>query len=378
MATTRDYYDILKLDRNADADQIKRAYRKMAMKYHPDKNKDAAAESKFKEAAEAYEVISDARKRQLYDQHGHEGLRGVSGHDFSHMDAGDIFSMFGDIFGDVGDMFGFGGGRGGRGRQVQRTRGYDLETQVEITLEDVHSGIDEDVEITRQDVCETCTGTGAKPGTSPTSCVMCGGQGRVATRQAVFQMVRTCPKCRGAGKVITEVCTHCDGNGRRPVQRRIRISIPEGIQDGQMVRVSGEGEPAPTGGDRGDLYVVVRVTPHEVFTRQRENLVIQMPISFTQAVLGATVDIPTLNGTKREVEIPRGAQHGDLCRVHGAGVPKLKTDETGDLIIVLSIEIPKKISETQEQLLREFAETEEHVVPAAHRSFWDKIKNSLS
>ena len=371
MATTGDYYKILNVERGAPADQIKRAYRKMAVKYHPDKNKDAGAEAKFKEAAEAYEVLADPKKRQLYDQYGHEGLRGTSGHDFTHMDVGDIFSMFNDIF---GDSMGFGGRRGGASR---RRRGYDLETQVEISLEDVAGGVDQEVEITRQDVCGKCGGSGAKAGTKPTRCVMCGGQGKVASRQGLFQMVRTCPHCQGGGQVITEKCSTCGGEGRTPLNRKIRISIPAGIQDGQMVRVGGEGEPGPGGSDHGDLYVVVRVAPHRIFTRQADDIVLQMPVSFAQAALGATVPVPTLNGNK-EIDVPRGAQHGDLCRLNGDGLPRLRGGRRGDLVIVLAIDIPKKLSERQEQLLREFAESEEQDVTDARRSFWEKIKDSLS
>ncbi len=375
MATTRDFYEILNVGRDADASDIKRAYRKMAVKYHPDKNKEDSAEEKFREAAEAYEVLSDPKRRQLYDQYGHDGLRGTSGHDFTHMDAGDIFSMFDDIF---GGMTGFGGGgERGRGGRRRRSRGYDLETQVQITLEDVSRGVEQQVEITRQDVCQICEGSGAKPGTSSNKCVMCAGQGQVAMRQGLFQMVRPCPKCSGAGQVITDKCTNCGGSGRRPRQRKISINVPAGVQDGQMVRVSGEGEPGPTGEAYGDLYVVVRVAPHKIFNRQKNDLVLKVPVTFTQAALGATRQVPTLDGLT-DLEIERGTQHGDVLRVHGQGLPDLGSGRRGDLVVVVVIEVPQKLTDKQEELLREYAQTEDIKVSSGGRSFWEKLKESLS
>ena len=377
MATTRDYYEILNLDRDASADAIKRAYRKLAIKYHPDKNSEAGAEERFKEASEAYEVLSDANKRKLYDQFGHEGLRGTSGHDFTRMDVGDIFSIFGDIFGE--DMFG-GAMGGGGGRRRQRNRGYDLETQVQISLEDVASGSTQEVEIQRQDRCPTCEGNGARPGTQPTACVMCGGQGKVAVRQGMFQMVRPCSHCQGAGQVIAEKCEACGGQGRVPRQRKISLDIPAGVEEGQMVRVTGEGEPAPAGGrnagPNGDLYVVVRVAEHEIFRREGEHLILQLPIGFSQAALGAALDVPTLDG-EIEMQIPRGSQHGDVCKIAGEGLPRLRGGRRGDLLVVLMIEVPKKLTDRQEELLREYAETEHKDVDEG-RTLWDRIKESLS
>ena len=366
MATTRDYYETLNVDRNASADLIKRAYRKLAVKYHPDKNKEAGAEARFKEAAAAYEVLSDPQKRQLYDQYGHEGLRGTPGHDFTRMDVGDIFSMFDDIFGDTMGQ-----------RRRTRRRGYDLETQVQITLEDVVKGVEQEVQITRQDLCQDCQGSGAKAGTKPQQCVMCGGQGQVAMRQGLFQMVRTCPHCHGTGQVIGEKCTGCGGRGRMPRKRTINITIPAGIEDGQMVRVAGEGEPGPDGIQYGDLYVVVRVSEHKIFQRQGDNLVLALPISFAQAALGTNVAVPALDG-QHELQIPRGAQHGDVCQVYGAGLPHLRGGRRGDLLVELSVEIPRKLTDEQEALLVEYAKTEKGTILAARRTLWGKIKDSLS
>ncbi len=369
MATTRDYYEILNLERDARADQVKHAYRKMAVKYHPDKNKSDNAEAKFKEAAEAYEVLADPKKRQLYDQYGHEGLRDTSGHDVTHMNVGDIFN---DIFGDV---MGFGGRRGAQ--QGHPGSGDNLMMQVEISLEDVAKGVDKmEVKFTRQDVCSKCSGNGAKPGTKPASCVMCGGHGKVASRQGMFQMVRTCPRCQGSGQIIGDKCATCGGEGRTPLKRTIRISIPPGIQDGQMVRIAGEGEPGPDGTNHGYLDVEVLVASHSIFTRQGDDIVLQMPVTFAQAALGASVEVPTLNGRK-DIDVQRGSQHADVCRLTGEGLPRLRGGRRGDLLVVLKIDIPRKLTEQQEQLLREFAETEHDNVIGARRSFWEKIKETL-
>lgn len=373
MATQRDYYEVLSVERNANGDEIKRAYRKMAMKYHPDRNPDnAEAEKNFKEAAEAYEVLSDEQKRARYDQYGHAGLRGTSGHDFSHMDAGDIFSMFEDIFGG-----GFGGGRRRGGSRA--SRGYDLETQVEITLEEVATGTEREVEFTRQDLCETCEGSGAKPGSEPVDCVTCGGTGQVAQSGfgGMFRMVGACPACNGAGKVVRDKCPTCKGNGRQPKHRKLSVKIPKGIHDGQAIRVPGEGEPGSAGGPRGDLHVVVRVHEHQLFTREDDHLILRMPISFTQATLGAKVNVPTLNG-EHEITIKPGTQHGEILRINEAGLPNLRSGRRGDLAVLLLIEIPKKLSEKQQKLLREYAETEDHSVLPESKTFWDKIKTYLS
>lgn len=372
MATQRDYYEILNLERQAGADDIKRAYRKMAMKYHPDRNPgDAEAEKKFKEAAEAYEVLSDPEKRQRYDRFGHEGLRGTSGHDFSHMDVGDIFSMFEDIFG--GSL----GGRRGGGSRARR--GYDLETQVQITLLDVARGVEKEIQFTRQDLCPTCSGSGAKPGSEPLACVTCGGAGQVAQSGfgGMFRMVTTCPACGGAGKVFKDKCTDCKGQGRKPKKRVLNVKIPPGIHHGQAIRVPGEGEPGMQGGIRGDLHVVIAVAEHELFTREDDHLILRMPVSFTQAALGATVRVPTLEG-QHELTIPPGTQHGQIFRIAGKGLPNLRSGRPGDLAVLLQIEIPKKLTEKQKQLLRDFAGTENHDVMPESRGFWDKIKTYLT
>ena len=381
MPTTRDYYEVLSVERTADGEEIKRAYRRLAMKYHPDRNPgDTEAEQRFKEAAEAYEVLSDDGKRRVYDQYGHEGLKGQgsAGHDFTRMNVEDIFSMFSDIFGG-------GGGGFGNARGAQRpARGYDLETEVSITLNDVLTGCEKDVEFTRLDICATCSGSGAKPGTSPVTCNTCGGQGRVqqAGLGGMFRMVTACPACRGAGKIVKEHCADCRGKGRVPKKRSLSVRIPPGIAEGQAVRVRGEGEPPPreavpsgsADGMRGDLHVVIRVKDHDMFQREGNHLVMEMPISFTQASLGAELEVPTLDG-RETITVPRATQHDTLFRINNAGLPDLRSGRRGDLVVVTKIEIPRKITQDQEKLLREFAKTENHdVLPESH-SFWKRVKD---
>lgn len=379
MPTTRDYYEILSVERTADAEEIKRAYRRMAMKYHPDRNPgDAEAEARFKECSEAYEVLSDPKKRELYDRYGHEGLRGAgaAAHDFSRMDVSDIFSMFQDIFGG-----GFGGARSRRGP----ARGYDLETEVSVTLDEVLTGVETDVEFTRMDICETCAGSGARPGSAPVRCPTCQGQGKVQQQGlgGMFRMVTACPQCNGRGTIIKEHCPSCRGKGRVPKKRTLSVKIPAGIHHGQAVRIRGEGEPPPqeagTNGQglRGDLHVVVRIKPHKVFQRDGDNLILEMPISFSQATLGAEIEVPTLTGSTM-LTIPKGTQHGAIFRIAGEGLPNLRAPQRrGDLIVACRIEIPRKLSKKQEELLREFAKTEdERVLPESH-GFLQKIKDLL-
>lgn len=385
-STQRDYYEILSVERAADGEEIKRAYRRLAMKYHPDRNPgDAEAEVRFKECAEAYEVLSDDSKRKVYDQFGHEGLKrggGPAPHDFSRMDVQDIFSMFNDIFGGRGGGFsGFGGAGHARGGQV---RGYDLETEVEITLEDVLKGCEREVDFTRMDACDKCAGTGAKPGTKPATCPTCGGQGKVQQTGlgGMFRMVTECPACGGRGKIIKEFCEGCRGKGRIPKKRKLSVRIPPGIADGQAVRVRGEGEPPPPSvspsgeGMRGDLHVVVRIAEHERFHREGDHLVMELPISFAQATLGSEVDVPSLDGSEK-LTIPRGTQHGALFKLPGLGLPDLRGGRRGDLGVVVKVEIPKKLTHEQERLLREYAATEDRHVLPEEQGFWKNIKDKF-
>ena len=367
----RDYYEVLGVSKNASADEIKRAYRRMAMKYHPDKNPDdKEAEAKFKECAEAYEVLSDADKRRRYDQFGHEGLRGAGLHDFSRMNFEDIFSMFG--FDDF-----FSGIFGGRSRKSTRragpTRGYDLETSVVLTLNDIAQGAEKTIEFTRQDICPECNGNGSAKGTAPARCSTCGGSGQVARGGGFFQMVSTCRQCGGSGQVITNPCKKCKGTGRVPKKRTVNIKIPAGVHEGQGIRVASEGEPGRGGGPKGDLYCYVRIKPHEFLQRDGNDLIAVVPISFTQAALGATIDVPSLNGT-RGLKIPPGTQYGSVFRIKGQGLPDIRTHRTGDELVQITIETPTRLNAKQQELLREFAKTENKSVSPKSTSFFEKLK----
>jgi molecular chaperone DnaJ len=370
--TKRDYYEVLSIARTASDEEIKRSYRRLAMKYHPDRNTDNKAETEvaFKECAEAYEVLSDPEKRRRYDQFGHAGVSG--GHDFSHMDVGDIFSMFDDIFG--GALGGRAGGaaRGG-GRRSQR--GFDLETQVELTLAEVANGAEKTLEFEKQDTCDTCKGTGAKPGVAPVVCVQCGGQGRIAQQGfgGMFRMVTTCPNCRGRGTVVRESCAPCRGTGRQLRHRKVTVKIPAGVHEGQAVRIAGEGEAGENGAPPGDLHCYIAVKPHPMFSRHHNDIVCQIPISFTQAALGSKIEVPTLKG-RDELEVPAGTQHGEVFKLKGKGLPDLRTSRSGDEIVQILIEIPKKLSDRQKQLLKEFAASEDEKILPQRKSFVDKLK----
>jgi molecular chaperone DnaJ len=370
----RDYYEVLGVGKQASADEIKRAYRRMAMKYHPDKNpNDKEAEAKFKECAEAYEVLSDAEKRQRYDQFGHEGLRGTGMHDFSRMRWQDIGSIFEDMFGFddfFGDIF---GGRGRRARRAGPARGYDLETTVELTLSDVVQGSEKTIEFTRQDLCTECNGSGCEKGSKPSSCSTCGGSGQVARGGGFFQMVSSCPQCRGTGQIITKPCKKCKGTGRIPKKRVVTVKIPRGVHEGQGIRVSGEGEPGKDGGPRGDLYCYVRIKRHEFLQRDGDDLIAVVPISFTQAALGDTIDVPSLNGTK-QLKIPAGTQFGSMFRIKGQGLPDIRTGRVGDQLVQVTIETPQKLNAKQRQLLEEFAKSESKSIFPQAKEFVDKLK----
>jgi molecular chaperone DnaJ len=370
----RDYYEVLGVGKSASADDIKRAYRRMALKYHPDKNPgDKSAEAKFKECAEAYEVLGDPEKRRQYDQFGHEGLRGMGMRDFSHMRWQDIGSIFEDIFGFddfLGDIF---GARGTRTARAGPARGYDLETSVELTLNDIAAGVEKTIEFTRQDLCADCGGTGSARGSAPGRCPSCGGTGHIARGGGFFQMVSTCRQCGGTGQVITNPCKTCKGTARVPKKRIVNIKIPPGVHEGQGVRVANEGEPGRDGGPRGDLYCYVRIKTHEFLQRDGNDLVIIVPISFTQAALGATIDVPSLNGLQK-LKIPPGTQYGSIFRIKGQGLPDLRTGRTGDELVQITTETPVKLNSKQEELLREFAKTENKSVSPKSASFFEKLK----
>ncbi|MCH8966249.1 MAG: molecular chaperone DnaJ [Planctomycetes bacterium] len=366
-AGRRDYYDVLSVDRDATPEQIKKAYRRAAHKHHPDRNQgDPDAEPRFKEAAQAYEVLSDPAKRQRYDRYGHAGLSGAGIHDFSHMGVDDIFSMFTDIFG--------GGSRA-------RRRGADLQTEVELTLAEVATGAERSIEFERQDFCDECGGHGAAPGSKRVTCTTCGGYGRVEQTSgfgALFgRVVTACPNCQGRGSTITTPCEACRGSGRMIKGRIVSVKIPAGIHDGQAIRVRGEGEPGPDGSGRGDLHCYVHVKPHPFLERHENDLVCRMPVGFTQAALGATVEVPTLTG-KADLKIPAGTQHGQVFRLAGLGLPDLRSGRTGDEHVQVMVEIPKKLSKKQADLLREFARTEDRSVLPESKGFLKKMIDYVS
>jgi molecular chaperone DnaJ len=369
----RDYYEVLGVQRNAAPDEIKRAFRQAALKYHPDRNKEADAEEKFKEVSEAYEVLSDPEKRNRYDRYGHEGLTGVGMHDFSGMAVDDIFSVFSDIFGDV-----FGGGRRPRTRSE---RGIDIQTVIEVDLKEVATGVEKSLRFQRADFCDVCGGKGAEPGSAPATCRTCGGYGQVERQTSmgffVTRSVIDCPTCQGRGVVIDKPCQRCRGSGRAAKECVINVKIPAGIHAGQRIRLRGEGEPGPSGMARGDLHCVIRIRPHEFFERENDHLICRLPIAFTQAALGAQIEVPTLTGTT-PLKIPPGTQHGAVFRLPGKGLPNLRDGRRSDEIVQVMIEIPSKLSREQKELLRRFAATESKDVLPESKGFFERVKEYLT
>jgi len=350
MTTKRDYYEVLGLSRDAGESNLKAAYRKLAFKFHPDRNPgDAEAEEKFKEAAEAYDVLRDAKKRQIYDQYGHEGLEGTGFSGFGGFE--DIFSSFGSIF---EDFFGFGGS--GRTRSRAR-RGADLRYDLTLDFMEAAFGTETEIDLKKNERCPVCEGSRCEPGTRPENCSRCGGSGQISQNQGFFTVRTTCPACRGGGQSIPNPCTHCRGVGHVVVKKKVSVKIPAGVDSGSRLRLSNEGEAGGYGGQPGDLYVFIHVEPHEFFKRDETDIICQLPLSFVQATLGDTIPVPTLNGDK-ELKIPKGAQYGDLFRFHGEGIPSLRYGNRGDQIIQIVIKTPTHVNKKQERLLREVARLE--------------------
>ena len=355
----RDYYDVLGVPKNASDDDIKKAYRKLAMKFHPDRNQgDEAkkAEEKFKEAKEAYEILSEPAKRAAYDQHGHAGVdpsmggmgRGGAGPE----GFGGFAEAFGDIFGDI--FGGAGGGRRGGGQQVYR--GADLSYAMEITLEEAAQGKDTQIRIPSWDACDTCHGSGAKPGTSAKPCPTCHGAGTVHLRQGFFSIQQTCPHCHGSGKIIPDPCSACNGAGKVKRQKTLEVKIPAGINEGMRIRSAGNGEPGTNGGPPGDLYIEIRMRQHEIFERDGDDLHCTVPVGLTTAALGGTIEVPTL-GARAEIELPEGTQHGKTFRLRGKGIKGIRSSYPGDLYCHVTVETPVKITEHQRKLLKELDES---------------------
>lgn len=373
----RDYYEVLGVAKNSSPDEIKKAYHKAALKHHPDRNPgDKDAEAKFKEAAEAYAVLSDAQKRQTYDQYGPDGPQMFGGgQGFSNVE--DIFSAFSDIFGGGGGGFAdfFGGGRGG-GRQRGR-RGASLRCNITLDFVDVVEPVEKLITLRRNEPCETCHGSGAKQGTKPATCQQCGGQGVVMTSAGFFSMRSTCPRCHGRGEVISDPCPKCGGSGRTAKEREITIKIPAGIEDGMTLRVGGEGEAGEQGAPPGDLLCDVSIKPHPLFKRAGADVYLVLPIGFAQAALGAAIEVPTLRG-RAELKIGRGTQSGQVLRMRGEGFPKLDGYGKGDQLVEIAIEVPQKLTKDQEKMLRDFALTEEQNISPERKSFLDKVKKMFS
>jgi molecular chaperone DnaJ len=361
----KDYYEVLGVARGADASELKRAYRKLAMEHHPDRNPgNHQAEASFKEASEAYQVLSDPEKRQMYDRFGHSGP-GRMGQGFG--DVGDIFSAFGDIFGDIF------GGRAGGGRRGPG-RGADLETSVVITLLEASTGVKKDVPVARRVPCGTCKGSGAAAGSQPETCQQCGGRGQVMHSQGFLMIQTTCPVCRGEGQVIRKPCGTCEGSGFERQEETLQVTIPAGVEDGSTLRLAGRGEAAPRGGQPGNLYVVLRVEEDERFERDGSDLHTEIPVSFPQLALGAKVQVPTLTG-EAELEVRAGSQPGDTLSLRGKGMPSLEGRGHGDIVAHLKLVVPKSLSSDEEKALRAYAEAGgDKVAPEKHGIFSRKKK----
>ncbi len=374
----RDYYEVLEIGREATDTDIKKAYRKLAKQYHPDVNpEDKSAEAKFKEVNEAYEVLSDPQKKVRYDQYGHAG---VDPNSFGGAGAG-----FGDFdFGGIGDIFesffgGGGFGRSSRGRSGPQ-RGADIKYSMQLTFEEAAFGVQKEISISRHENCSNCSGTGAKPGTSPETCKHCNGTGQVQYKQSTpfgqFVNVKTCDVCRGEGKIITNPCPDCNGKGKVKKTVKRTIDIPAGIDDGQTISMRGEGEPGSKGGPAGDVYITVAVKPHAIFKRQGNDVVCEMPITFVQAALGAELEVPTLDG-KVKYSIPEGTQTGSIFRLKSKGIPYLRGNGRGDQYVKVEIDVPKKLNDKQKELLKQFAEISGDDVYEQRKGFFDKMKDAL-
>ena len=371
MATKRDYYEVLSVTKTATGEEIKRSYRKLAMEFHPDRNPgDAEAEAKFKEGAEAYDVLSDPAKKERYDRYGHAGLSDMGGGaGFSSMN--DIFDLFGDILGGFG--MGAGGGRG----QQRRAQGQDLQIDVELDLFEAFKGTTKTIEFNRAEVCGECNGSRMKKGSRPAKCNRCGGRGAVVTRQGFFQIQVACPSCGGRGEIITDPCSKCDGQGQVLTKGKLDVNIPPGVDSGSRIRLQGEGEVTEINGPRGDLYCRVRVKAHNVFQRDGNDLLCEIPITFSQASLGGELEVPTLTGAS-SLTLPKGTNHGDVFRLRHKGMPDVRGRGHGDLLIRTLIDIPKKLTKRQEELLRELAEIDQKHVSTARKGFFDKVKEWLT
>ncbi len=368
MAEKRDYYEVLGVGRSATGKEIADAYRKLAIRYHPDKNPgDDEVIVRFKEAAEAFEVLNDAKRRERYDRYGHAGVDGPGGGSPHFQDVNDIFAAFGDIFGEgvFGDLFGRRGGRA--------TKGGDVRCDLTLDLVEAARGVTRTLQFERHERCDQCEGSGARPGTERQKCRYCGGRGQIVQSSGIFRVQTTCPSCQGAGSTIEHPCGGCHGAGY--VLRKVRreVQIPGGIDDSMRVRLPGEGEPSPNGGPRGDCYVCVTVKDHPLFVRDGQNLIVRAPIGYAQAALGCTLEVPTLEG-REELTIPAGTQSGEVLKLRGRGIPHPRGRHVGDLLVQVVIDVPKHLTARQKELLRELAELEHKHVTPPRKSFFEKVR----
>ena len=367
----RDYYDVLGVNKDASADQIKSAYRKLAVKYHPDKNKDdKTAEDKFKEASEAYHVLSNSERKQNYDNFGHAAFENGGGGrgGFGNFDFSSSFSdIFEDFFGE-----GFGGGR--RSRR-SNNRGSDLRYDLSISLEEAYSGKKQDIKFSTSERCDTCSGSGSKPGHNAGSCSMCGGHGQVRSSQGFFTVQQTCPQCAGSGEMITHPCSSCSGQGKKQASKRLSVTIPKGVDDGTRIRLAGKGEAGSRGASNGDLYLFINVERHDLFKRSDVNLFFEFPISITDAALGTTIEIPTIDGGKAKIKIPDGTQNGKQFRLKGKGLPFMRRGDYGDLYVQVKTEVPVYLNKQQKELLQKFRDIENEKSNPSIKKFFQKAKN---
>lgn len=381
MSKKRDYYEILGVAKNVSGEELKKAYRKLAVKLHPDKNPgDKHAEDNFKELGEAYEALSDPDKRAAYDRYGHAafaqggGARGGGGGFHDPMDIfRDVFGGGGGGVGNIFEQFFGGGGGGGRDDRESRQRGSDLRYDMQITLEEAAFGAEKEIEVSKPSACGSCSGTGAEKGSRVVTCSTCGGRGQVVTSRGFFQVAQTCPRCRGTGQTVEKPCVECRGEGRMEQSTRIKLKIPPGIEDGSRLRSTGNGEAGIRGGQGGDLYVVIHIKEHEVFEREESNLFCDLPISFAMATLGGEISVRTLHG-EATLKIPAGTQSGTTFKLRGKGMPELQGGDTGDLNVRTVIAVPKKLTSEQRHKLQEFADLLGHEVPPPHKSFFERAR----
>ena len=373
----RDYYEVLGVNSSTPQEEIKKAYRKSALKYHPDKNKgDKTSEEKFKEASEAYHVLSDKKRRKNYDQFGHAAFEGTGGRGgFANFDFTNAFSdifgsdIFDDFFGDSGE-----GRRRGRRRQSEN-RGADLRYDLTISLEDAYSGKKQEIKYSSSEKCDRCNSQGSEPGSSPSECSMCGGQGKVRSNQGFFTVEQTCPQCEGAGEEISNPCKNCKGMGKKHAYKKLSVTIPKGVDDGTRIRLSGKGEAGVKGSSNGDLYIFINVNSHDIFKRSEENLFFEFPVSIADAALGTILGVPTIGGGKAKVKIPAGTQAGKQFRLRNKGMPILRSRDYGDLYIRVITEVPNSLSKEQKELLEKFRTLENNKTTPNIRNFFEKAKN---